>query len=110
MIIQNGTIQVKLKASASPTIDPETGYPRKAVEVCWSEPIPCQFVARDYSNLTRVQGEAVRLAKYDIFIEECPCFSAEQVRLEDLVRGVIGEFSVIEAEPLPAVGQIRLRV
>ena len=90
MIIDNGVLYTRAATEATPSLDPKTGYPRRAEEECWHNPIRCQFRARDYSNLTRVQGEAVRL--------------------EDVFGGVVCEASVIEIEPLQAVGQIRILI
>nr|WP_314758879.1 hypothetical protein [uncultured Porphyromonas sp.] len=109
MIIDNGVLYTRAAVEATPSIDPKTGYPRRAEGECWCNPIRCQFRARDYSNLTRVQGEAVRLARYEILIEEQP-FTAGAVRLEDVFGGVVCEASVIEIEPLTAVGQIRILI
>lgn len=109
MIIDNGVLYTRVAAEATPSLDPKTGYPRRAEEEYWCNPIRCQFRARDYSNLTRVQGEAMRLAKYEILIEEQP-FTAGAVRLEDVFGGVVCEASVIEIEPLQAVGQIRILI
>ena len=109
MIIDNGVLYTRVATEAMPSLDPKTGYPRRAEEEYWCNPIRCQFRARDYSNLTRVQGEAVRLAKYEILIEEQP-FTAGVVRLEDVFGGVVCEASVIEIEPLQAVGQIRILI
>lgn len=109
MIIDNGVLYTRAATEATPSLDPKTGYPRRAEAECWRNPIRCQFRARDYSNLTRVQGEAVRLAKYEILIEEQP-FTAGAVRLEDVFGGVVCEASVIEIEPLQAVGQIRILI
>lgn len=109
MIIDNGVLYTRAATEAKPSLDPKTGYPRRAEGECWHNPIRCQFIARDYSNLTRVQGEAVRLAKYEILIEEQP-FTAGAVRLEDVFGGVVCEASVIEIEPLQAVGQIRILI
>lgn len=109
MIIDNGVLYTRVAVEATPSLDPKTGYPRRAEEECWHSPIRCQFRARDYSNLTRVQGEAVRLARYEILIEEQP-FTAGAVRLEDVFGGVVCEASVIEIEPLQAVGQIRILI
>nr|DAS89115.1 MAG TPA: hypothetical protein [Caudoviricetes sp.] len=109
MIIDNGVLYTRSATEATPSLDPKTGYPRRAEDECWHNPIRCQFIARDYSNLTRVQGESVRLAKYEILIEEQP-FTAGAVRLEDVFGGVVCEASVIEIEPLTAVGQIRILI
>ena len=97
MIIDNGVLYTRVATEATPSLDPKTGYPRRAEAESWCNPIRCQFRARDYSNLTRVQGEAVRLAKYEILIE-------------DMFGGVVCEASVIEIEPLQAVGQIRILI
>lgn len=110
MIIENGSIRIRETVSHEPSLDPNTGYPRKADEAHWSSlAIPCQFIAREYNDLARVQGEAVRLAKYEILIEEQP-LTAGMVRLEDAVGGIIGDFAIIEIQPLEAVGQIRIIV
>lgn len=108
MIIENGTIQVKQK-TADCGIDPETGYMRKASSASWGEPIPCQYYPNRYSNLGRVGGEHFRTAEYTVLIEEQP-FTGEQIRLLDDTGQPVGEFSVISAEPLQAVGQIRITI
>lgn len=109
MIIDNGVLYTRVATEATPSLDPKTGYPRRAEEEYWCSPICCQFRAIDYSNLTRVQGEAVRLARYEILIEEQP-FTAGAVRLDDIFGGIVCEASVIEIEPLQAVGQIRILI
>lgn len=107
MIIENGTIETKLKTVGR--IDPSTGYPVKPSDVSWSTPIPCQYTANKYSNLGRVNGEHFKTAEYSVLIEEQP-FDAEQVRLKDLTGAVVGEFSVISVEPLTAVCEIRILI
>lgn len=107
MIIANGTIEIKHKPEVG-GIDPVTGYPRRA-EASWGEPVPCQYVPVKHNLLAKINGEPATLASYDIFIEE-EAFSSEQVRLKDLRGNLVGEFSVIEVEPLTAVCETRLRV
>lgn len=107
MIIENGTIQIKQKTEGG--IDPETGFARKASEISWSEPIPCQYYSNRYSNVGRVSGEHFKTAEYTVLIDEQP-FTGEQIRLTDNETGLIGEFSIISAEPLQAVGQIRITI
>lgn len=107
MIIQNGTIEVKQKAGGG--INHETGYPNKPASVTWEVPIPCQYSANKYSNLGRVNGEHFTTAAYTVLIEEQP-FTAEQIRLKDLAGKVIGEFSVIQVEPLNAVCELRILI
>lgn len=107
MLIQNGTIEFKTKTGGG--INPETGYPVKPVNVSWSEPIPCQYSANKYNNLGRYNGEHFIVAQYVVLIEEQP-FAAEQIRLKDLAGKVIGEFSVIQIEPLEAVCELRILI
>lgn len=107
MIIENGTIETKRKFVGR--IDLKTGYPEKPTDVSWSAPIPCQYSANKYSNLGRVNGEHFKTAEYSVLIEEQP-FDAEQIRLKDLSGAVVGEFSIIQIEPLPAVCEIRILI
>jgi len=108
MIIANGTIEIKRKTTDGAAIDPETGYPKKPEAVEWSSPIPCQYFANKYNNLGRVNGEHFKLAQYTVLIEESKPFDAEQVRLTTLSGRVVGEFPVIQIEPLQAVCEIRI--
>lgn len=108
MIIENGFIQLKQKASGG-GIDPTTGYPQKPASVGWSAPIPCQYMANKYDNLGRVNGEYFTVAKYSILIEEQP-LDAEQLRLKDRAGNIVGEFSIIQVEPLEAVCEIRILI
>lgn len=107
MIIENGTIEPKRKSVGR--INPETGFPKKPTDVSWDTPIPCQYSANKYSNLGRVNGEHFTTAEYSVLIEEQP-FDTEQIRLKDLTGKVVGEFSVISVEPLPAVCEIRILI
>lgn len=100
MIIVNGTIEVKTKTAGG--INPETGYPIKSANVGWGDPIDCQYLVNKYNALAKTQGEPYTSASYAVLIEEHP-FEAEQIRLKDRSGKVIGEFSVIQIEPLEAV-------
>lgn len=104
MIIQNGTIEVKTKTGGG--IDPQTGFPVKGEEQ-WGEPIPCQLLPNRNDRLGRTNGEHFTVASYVVLIDEQP-FDAEQVRLRTLDGQDLGEFSLMCAEPLEAVCQIRL--
>ena len=106
MIIANGTIEIKTKTGGG--IDPVTGYP-VAPSVGWGEPIPCQYRANKYSNRGKSNGEAFTVASYEILIEEQP-FESEVLRLRDKAGKEVGEFPIIEVEPLEAVTQIRITV
>lgn len=109
MIIENGTIELKQKTSGG-GIDPTTGYPQKPASVSWGTPIPCQYMANKYNNLGRVNGEHLKTAEYSVLIEEQPLGETEQLRLKDRAGNVVGEFSIIQVEPLEAVCEIRILV
>lgn len=107
MIIQNGTVEIKQKTGGG--INSDTGYPNKPGSVSWGEPIPCQYSANKRNNLGRVNGEHFTVAQYEILIEQQP-FTAEQIRLKDLAGKSVGEFSIIQVEPLDAVCELRILV
>lgn len=108
MIIPNGTISFKAKQAAG--IDPETGYPVKPSGEEWGRPIPCQYSAVKYSNLAATAaGEHFTLASYSLLVEMQP-LPSEQLRLTDRHGRELGRFSVIKAEELEAVGQVRITV
>ena len=106
MIIANGTIEVKHKTGGG--LDPATGFP-KQVQVSWSEPIPCQYIPVKHNKLARANGEPVTLATYTVLIEEQQ-FNAEQIRLKDREGSTVGEFSIMQVEPLEAVCEIRMTI
>ena len=106
MIIANGTIETKIKTGGG--IDPDTDYPI-APSVSWGNPIECQYRANKYSNKGKANGEAFTIASYEILIDEQP-YNAEMLRLRDISGKILGEFSVIEVEPLQGVCQIRILV
>ena len=107
MIIENGTIEVKRKAANG--IDPKTGFPVAPSDVEWGEPIPCQYAATRHNWLGKVDGEPFTAQSYSILIEEQP-FEAEQIRLKDRSGNVVVERSVMQIDPLEAVGEIRILV
>lgn len=107
MIIHNGYICMKRKSGGG--IDPETGYPIKPTEA-WGKPIPCQYTANKHNNLGKTTGgEPFTVAQYQILIEEQP-LNGERLRLDDLCGREIGEFSIMEIEPLEAVCEMRIMV
>lgn len=108
MIIENGTIEVKRKSVNG--IDTETGFPVQSSDVTWGTPIPCQWRADRYNNLGKSEGGNHTVAHYSILIESEQAFTAEQIRLKDNYGNVLGEFSVIGAEVLQAVCQVRITV
>lgn len=107
MIIENGTIEVKRKVANG--INPATGFPVAPAEVEWGAPIPCQYSATRHNWLGKTDGEHYTAASYSILIEEQP-FEAEQIRLKDRSGNVVGDFSVMQIEPLEAVGEIKILV
>ncbi len=109
MIIVNGYIQAKEKALTASAIDPATGYPRKAGAAKWGEPIPCQYYANSFNALAKAMGEPRTQSSYT-FLIEVTLLGSERLRLCDLEGYVVGEFSIISATPLDAVGQIKLLV
>lgn len=110
MIIQNGTIEAKIKVGNG-GIDPVSGFPIKQTEVVYDNPIPCQYSANQYNQLGRVQGESFTVAHYNILIEQpAQPFTAEQIRLKDMDGNSVGEFSIMSVEPLEAVCELRITV
>ena len=107
MIIENGTIEVKNKTGGG-GIDPETGFPVKA-QSSWGNPIPCQFIPNRSNRLGIVSGEHFSIAHYTVLIEERN-FNAEQIRLKDRSGKILGEFSIMQVEPLEAVCEIKLMI
>jgi len=107
MIIQNGTIETKVKTGGG--IDATTGHAVKPTSSSWSTPIPCQFIPNSHNNLGVSTGQHYTQASYTVLIEEQP-FEAEQIRLKDIGGNTIGEFSILSVEPLEAVCEIRILV
>ena len=106
MIIENGTIEVKQKTIGQ-AVNPETGHAVRPTETGWGDPIPCQYLPVKHNELRRVNGEPATEATYTVFIEEQP-FDAEQLRLRSRDGSIVGEFSVIQLEPLEAVCELRI--
>ena len=75
----------------------------------WGEPIECQYSANKYDHLGKSTGEHFTVASYSVLIAEQP-FTAEQVRLKDRDGNVLGEFSVMQVEPLEAVCELRILI
>lgn len=110
MIIANGQLEVKCKSVGDHQgVDPDTGYAVPAASPTWEDPVPCQYIVNRYNALARSGGEPVTQAAYQVLIEEqAKPFTAEQVRLTDLSGREIGTFSIIQVEPLTAVGEVRI--
>ncbi len=118
MIIANGTIEPKYKRTNSADtdgdgIDDNTSYPIEPTDdsVSWGAPIECQFIPNKRNNLGVVNGEAYTVAKYQILVREDEWPSdSEVIRLKNLAGRVVGEFSIISAEPLEAVCEVSILV
>lgn len=107
MIIQNGTIETKVKTAGGVNLD--TGHPRKPTAASWGDPIPCQFIPNSHNNLGVSTGQHFTQASYTVLIEEQP-FEAEQIRLKDMGGKTIGEFSILSTEPLEAVCELEILI
>lgn len=109
MIITNGTIEFRLKPQAA-GIDPETGYP-VAPQGCWSEPQPCNIVLLKEDLLAVSSlGSNYRKRTYAVSVEADTPVLSEEVRLIREDGELLGEYAVIQVEPLDAVGIIRITV
>lgn len=106
MLIVNGHIEPKIKTGGG--IDPETDYPIPS-SFTWGNKIQCQYRANSFNYKGKVNGESFTVAKYEILISAQP-FTNEVIKLIDNNNAEIGEFSVIQIEPLPAVGLIKILV
>ncbi len=108
MIIENGTIETKVKSAGG--VDPATGYPIPNAGEGWGWPIPCQWRAVTRDNLGRTVSGNFTLASYSVLVEQGPAtFDDRVVRLKDADGNVVSDtLSVISAEPLDAVGQVRI--
>lgn len=108
MIIENGKISALVKTGGGGLN--KDGDP-VAPSSHWAEPVPCNIRANRYSNKgVTTNGNTFVSASYEVLIESPEPFTAEQVRLEIDGGKVLGEFSVLQAETLPAVGCIRIVV
>ena len=83
---------------------------RQRPDIFGSDPIPCQWTANKYDKLGKVNGEHFTVAHFSILIEAQPFEGVEQVRLKDLAGKELGEFSIMQIEPLEAVCQLRIFV
>ena len=109
MIIENGTIEFKLKVPSP--IDPETGLLKPAAKTAWSDPIPCQIIPNTQNLRGRVNGGHFTVASFVVLLEEQRLPASEQVRLAWSDCKTIGEYSLIAPpELLQAVCEIKLMV
>lgn len=107
MIIPNGFIEFKRKTAKG--LDAE-GFPQKAVEA-WGCPVPCQFVPIKADLLARFGGNAAKQLSFSLYVAmPMTAEPTEELRLSDLDRKVIGQYSVVSFETLIAVQQIVITV
>lgn len=106
MIIPNGTIEF-IKAVGG--LD-EGGYPKQTSK-SYGCAVPCQYLVNTRNNIGITNGETFTKAAYTILIEPIPCCAmTRQIRLKDRCGREVGEFPVLNAEPLDAVCQIKIIV
>ena len=104
MIIENGTIQAKIKTGGGFDAN---DYPVEPSE-SWSEPIPCHIRVNRKNNLGKQNGNTFTVASYEVIIELQP-FEHERVKLIEQAMD-LGEFSVLWTECLEAVGAVKIVV
>lgn len=109
MIIPNGTIEFITNVPGG--LD-ANGYPQKAAKT-YGPVVPCQYIANTRNTLGKSNGEAFIKASYQILIEWLDFKSegkTELVRLKSRSGNEIGEYPVLNIEPLDAVCQVRILV
>lgn len=107
MIIANGTIEFLVSKTGGGLS--AQGYPQPAAKV-WGAPVPCQYSTLHVNLQGKVQNEPASTPSYSIIIEDTT-FETEQLRLTDSKTGKkLGEFSIVQVEPLDAVCQMRITV
>lgn len=109
MIIPNGTIEFITNAPGG--LD-ANGYPVQSGKTYGPE-VPCQYIANNRNTLGRTNGENFIRASYQILIEWLDFSSlgkTERLRLKSRSGNEIGEYPVLNIEPLDAVCQLRILV
>jgi len=109
MIIPNGTIEF---IENTPGGLDDNGYPIAASK-SYGCPVPCQFIANSRDTLGKTNGETFIRASYSVYIEwidRCSCRFTELVRLKSRHGKTIGEYHVLDIEPLEAVCQVRILI
>lgn len=104
MIIENGTLQIKLKTGGG--LD-ENGNPVRPSE-SWSPAIPCNIETNQYNGKGTVNGNVFTVASFTILIEDRP-FDADRVLLTREGKS-LGEFAVKAVIPLSEVGILKITV
>lgn len=74
----------------------------------WSEPIDCHIKTNSDNRLGRYEDGIFRMASFTIMIE-LEKFPYNRIKLERLGEA-LGEYEVINAEPLTSVGRTKITV
>ena len=109
MIIPNGTIEFITNSNGGLDKD---GYPVKSDQT-YGPVVPCQYQANTRNTIGKNNGETFIKATYSILIEWLDFKSdgkTERIRLKSVSGNLIGEYTVLDIEPLPAVCQVRILV
>lgn len=109
MIIPNGTIEF---ITNTPGGLDQNGYPVKSAKT-YGPVVPCQYQANNRNTIGKSNGEAFIKASYSILIEWLDFKKdgkTELLRLKSRSGNEIGEFTVLDIEPLDAVCQLRILV
>ena len=109
MIIPNGTVEFVTNAAGG--LD-ANGYPVEG-KPTYGSPVPCQYKANTHNSLGKSNGETFTNASYSILIEMLKLSNSgitDRLRLKSRSGRVVGEFSVLQFEPLEAVCQMRILV
>lgn len=103
MIVENGKICAKIKTGGG--LDAE-GYPVRPSS-SFGDPVPCNIKVNKNSLIGKANGNTFTVASYEILIEG-NAYDAEAVELLDSDGKSLGEFSVMQIEPLYAVGLVKI--
>lgn len=109
MIIPNGTIEFIHSCPGS--LD-EDGYPSTSCQ-CYGPAVPCQYTANVRNSIGKTNGETFVKASYAILVEWLNFKHDDQtgrIRLRSRSGNTVGEYSVLDIEPLDAVCQLRILV
>lgn len=109
MIIPNGTVEF---ITNTPGGVDANGYPVAATK-SYGPVVPCQYIANTRDTLGKTNGETFIKASYTIYLEWLD-FKSEGhtglLRLKSRSGNIIGEFPVLNIDPLDAVCQVRVLI
>lgn len=105
MIIANGYISAKIKTGGGLDANGNPVLP----SVDFGDPIPCNIKTNKNSLIGKSNGNTFTVASYEILIE-ANGYEEGTVQLTDLSGKAIGEFPIMEIEPLYAVGMVKITV